>query len=90
MMFSAIIFGLFGSILGDLLLLSKIGKMSRMDRPDFKDFVFYLPIATNLILGFGFVLAYYLTYNGLGPLIAIHIGASSPILARTIKKAIPL
>jgi len=79
-----ILFGLFGSILGDLLFLTKLRQMPKEQRPKFGDITFYLPIIVNAIIGFGFVMAYYYTIEELTPILAIHIGASSPLIARTM------
>jgi len=83
-MLIVILFGLFGSILGDLLFLTKLRQMPKEQRPKFGDITFYLPIIVNAIIGFGFVMAYYYTIEELTPILAIHIGASSPLIARTM------
>ena len=77
-----ILFGLFGSILGDLLFLTKLRQIPKDERPNFRKISFYIPIVVNAIIGFGFVMAYYYTIEELTPILAIHIGASSPLIAR--------
>ena len=83
-MLTIILFGLFGSILGDLISLRKMIKNSKKDNFNFRKIYFYIPILINMFIAFGFLMVYYYTDKNVTPILAVHIGASSPIMARVL------
>jgi hypothetical protein len=78
-------FGTFGSMLAELISLKRLLSVTKDVRPSLRDKL-YLSLPIDIIVGLGFVLAYYFTDKGLAhnPILIIHISAASPMLAKLI------
>ncbi|MBC6426622.1 MAG: hypothetical protein GDA51_09195 [Ekhidna sp.] len=59
------------------------------DRPDFKDWVYYIPYVVNPILGAFIVFVYLKTKTEFNLVLALHIGTSAPVILRTMASSIP-
>lgn len=72
-----------------LLLLEQI-KLPSDKRPDYKKFIYYWPYIINPALGAFLVYVYVISQDfPLTPLLAFHIGASAPLIIRTMFSTIP-
>tara|TARA_R110000868_G_scaffold147163_1_gene368407 strand:+ start:1892 stop:2173 length:282 start_codon:yes stop_codon:yes gene_type:complete len=78
-----------GGLALQLLSLLELPNIDKKDRPDFKDLVYYIPYVLNPILGAFIVFVYLKAQTELNPVLALHIGASAPVILRTMASAIP-
>ena len=77
-----------GALAGQLLLLLEQIKLPADKRPDYKKFIYYWPYIINPALGAFLVYIYAITPNiTLTPLLAFHLGASAPLIIRTMVSA---
>ncbi len=78
-----------GGLALQLLNLLEIPHLEKNDRPDFKDWVYYIPYFINPIIA-AFIAYVYLKANTtLNPVLALHIGASAPVILRTMASTLP-
>ncbi len=78
-----------GGLVVNILSLLELQHVPKDRRPDFHDFLYWLPFVTWPLLG-GFVgYLYNDSSSPLGKLVAFHIGLSSPLILRTMVSAIP-
>jgi hypothetical protein len=78
------LFGAFGSALGELLILKKRMHTPKNKRPDLNDYSYVASVLIDLFVGLGFVAAYYSSYHSMAAVVAIHVGASAPLIAKSL------
>ncbi len=72
-----------------LLNLLELSQLKKKDRPDFKDWVYYIPYIVNPIIGAFITFVYLQANTTLNPVLALHIGASAPVFLRTMASTFP-
>ena len=80
----AVLFAAFGAFGMQLLHLLEIRNIPKAERPDFKDFFYWLPFIVSPIIGGGLALAYIYPADVLKPLVAINVGVSAPLILRSM------
>jgi hypothetical protein len=87
---STIILAVIGGFVVNLLQLMEYSKVPKAERPDFKDFLFWLPYVVWPVLGG--VLAYCYVSSGieLSPILGLNVGLSAPLIIRAMVEANPL
>lgn len=88
-MTTAVWFAVFGGFLINVLQLMEYANRPKLQRPDFKDFLFWFPYAAwPLISG---MLAYAYVESGvqLSPIVALNVGLSAPLVIRGMVDANP-
>lgn len=84
-----VVFGVIGGMLGNLLRLVNIANMKPSDRPlVFKDFWWYVQFIILAAFG-GFFVYLYETSITMTTVLAVHIGASAPLIAQTLAANVP-
>jgi hypothetical protein len=79
-----------GALALQLLLLLEQIKLPANKRPDYNKFIYYWPYIVNPLLGAFLVFVYVISQDfPLTPLLSFHIGASAPLIIRTMASAIP-
>lgn len=86
----SVIFAAFGAIGMQLVSLMEIKNIPKTERPDFKDFFYWLPFIVAPFVGGGLALAYIYPADVLKPLVAINIGVSAPLILRSMASINPL
>ena len=84
-----VLFAVFGAIGMQLLALMEMKNIPKAERPDFKDFFYWLPFIVSPFLGGGLTLAYIYPTDALKPLIAINVGVSAPLILRSMANINP-
>jgi len=72
-----------------LLNLIELSNIDKKDRPNFKEFVYYLPYIINPIIGAFIAFVYLKANTQLNPVLALHIGASAPVILKTMASTLP-
>lgn len=86
----SVLFAFFGALGMQLLTLMEIRNIPKTERPDFKDFFYWLPFVIAPILGGGLAIAYIFPGDTLKPLVAINVGVSAPLILRSMANINPL
>ena len=73
-----------------LLELAELHKVPAVERPDLKDWVYWLPFLILPILGGGLAYAYISSSTSLSPILAVNVGVSAPLMLRAMAQASPL
>jgi len=81
--------GAIGGLLIQLLSLAELAKVPKSRRPDFKDFIYWLPYLINPFFGGILTYAYFDGQDHVNKLLAIHVGASAPLIIRSMISTIP-
>ena len=84
-----IILAAIGGLIVNLLQLMEYSKMPKYERPDFKDFLFWLPYIIWPILAGVLGYAYQSSGNELSPILALNIGVSAPLIFRAMAEVNP-
>ncbi|MDO3641505.1 hypothetical protein [Mucilaginibacter sp. L3T2-6] len=84
-----IVLGAVGGLLIQLLSLAELAKVAKSRRPDFKDFIYWLPYFINPFFGAVLAYAYFDGQDHVNKLLAIHVGASAPLIIRSMISTIP-
>lgn len=79
----------FGGVAVHLLALVELQNVARDRRPDFKDLLYWLPFAISPCLAAVVAFAYAQSGTVLSPILAINVGASTPLILRTLASASP-
>ena len=74
----------------NILQLMEYSKLPKVERPDFKDLLFWLPYLVWPILGGTLAFAYIESGISLSPLLALNIGLSAPLIFRAMLEANPV
>ncbi len=85
-----VLFAIGGGLGIKLLELAELHRIPKIDRPDLKDWLYWVPFIVMPLLGGGLALAYDTSNTVLTPLLAINVGVSAPLILRAMAQAIPL
>lgn len=72
-----------------LLNLLELPNLEKKDRPNFKEFIYYIPYIVNPLIGAFIAFVYLKSNTVLNPILALHIGASAPVVLRTMASTLP-
>lgn len=86
----AVWFAMAGALAVKLLELAELHKISVVERPDFKDWLYWLPFIVLPLLGGGLAFVYVSSNTSLSPLLAVNVGVSAPLMLRAMVQAAPL
>jgi len=79
----------FGGIAVHLLNLVELQNIPKDRRPDFKDWLYWLPFMVSPALAAVVAFAYEKSGTSLSPILAMNVGASTPLLLRSLASASP-
>ena len=74
----------------NILQLMEYSKLPKLERPDFKDLLFWLPYLVWPILGGILAFSYIESGIDLSPILALNIGLSAPLIFRAMIEANPM
>lgn len=86
----AIWYAVFGSFSIKLFELAELYKLPKVDRPDLKDWLYWLPFFVMPFIGGGLAHLHISSNSVLTPLLAMNIGISAPLILRTMAQINPL
>jgi len=89
MTWTPLILALLGGLSVNLLNLMELQNVPRDRRPDFKDFLYWLPYIIWPLMGALLAFIYEASSTKLSPIIAFQVGASAPLIIKAMAKAIP-
>lgn len=78
-----------GSLLGFALGLLELRNVPRASRPDFKDWLYWLPVIVNPGLAAILAFVYVSSGTALSPLLALNVGVAAPVILRGMASANP-
>jgi hypothetical protein len=84
-----VIFAAFGGVAINLLQLMELRSIPRVERPDLRDPVYWLPFLIWPLLGAGLAFAYVSSGTDLKAILALNVGASAPLALKAMAAAIP-
>lgn len=87
---SAVWFAVAGAFAIKLLELSELHKVPKVERPDLKDWLYWVPFFILPILGGGLAHVYVSSNTVLNPILAVNVGVSAPLILRAMAQANPL
>lgn len=90
LMSPSVLFATFGALGMQMLSLMEIRNIPKAERPDFKDFFYWVPFLIAPLVGGGLALAYIFPGDILKPLVAINVGVSAPLILRSMANINPL
>lgn len=79
----------FGGFAINVLHLIEYSKRSKAERPDFKDWLFWVPYFAWPILGGTLAYAYQESGVQLSPILALNVGLSAPLILKAMVEANP-
>ena len=83
-------FAVFGAFAIKLLELSELYKVPMPERPDLKDWLYWIPFVILPLLGGGLAHIYISSNTILSPILAFNIGVAAPLIVRAMAQANPL
>ncbi|TMC24650.1 MAG: hypothetical protein E6J34_00195 [Chloroflexi bacterium] len=86
---TSVVLAAIGGMAVNLLNLMDVQTQSKDRRPDFKDWLYWLPFVVWPILGGVVAFIYQEANTPLTKVVAFHIGASAPLIIRSMASAIP-
>lgn len=86
----SVLFAAFGGLSMQLINLMELRHVPKMQRPDFKDIIYWLPFFIAPLLGGVLALAYISQDEILKPLLSINVGASAPLALKAMANINPL
>lgn len=87
---SPVLFAIFGALAIKLLELAELPKIPVAQRPDFKDWVYWVPFIVMPILGGGLAYMYVMSGIALKPILAVNVGVSAPLILRAMAEVNPM
>jgi len=78
-----------GGLAVQLLNLLELSHLPISERPNFRDWVYYIPYVLNPIISAFIVFVYLKANTQLSSILVLHIGASAPALLRAMASAVP-
>lgn len=87
---SSVWFAISGGLAIKLLELAELHKLPKLERPDLKDWLYWVPFIILPVLGGGLAYAYVASSTVLSPMLAINVGVSAPLILRAMAQANPL
>lgn len=85
-----VLFATLGALALQLLGLLDIKNTPKAERPDFKDFFYWLPFFVSPVLGGFIAFAYVNGGDTLTPMLSINVGVSAPLLLKSLATSIPM
>lgn len=85
-----IVLATIGGFSVNILQLMEYSKLPKLERPDFRDLLFWLPYAVWPILGGVLAFAYIESGINLSPILALNVGLSAPLIFRAMMEANPM
>lgn len=89
-MTESIVLAIIGGFLINILHLMEYAKRPKIERPDFKDPLFYLPYLAYPVMSGVLAYAYVASGVKLSPIVALNVGLSAPLVIRAMTEANPL
>lgn len=86
---SAVLFAFFGALGLKLLELAELHHVPKSSRPDYREFVYWIPFLIMPLLGGGLAYAYVMSDVQLKPMLAINVGVSAPLIFRAMAQINP-
>ena len=83
-------FAAFGGLCVNLLGLVELRLVAKAKRPDFTDLLYWVPFVVWPVVAAGLALAYVLSGNQLTPILSMNVGASAPLILRSMAQTAPL
>lgn len=83
-------FAMAGAFAVKLLELAELHKLPKVERPDLKDFMYWVPFFVLPVLGGGLAYVYVSSNTTLSPLLAVNVGVSAPLMLRAMVQASPI
>lgn len=87
---SSVWFAMGGAFSIKLLELAELHKLPAVERPDLKDWVYWVPFVVLPILGGGLAYVYVSSDTFLSPILAVNVGVSAPLMLRAMAQVSPL
>ena len=82
-------YAVFGALAIKLLELAELYKLPKLERPDLKDWLYWVPFIVMPILGGGLAQMYISSEIALKPILAVNIGVSAPLILRAMAELNP-
>ncbi len=86
----SVFFAVFGALAMQVLSLMERKNIPKTERPDLKDFFYWLPFIVSPLLAAGLTAAYIYPTDDLKPLVAINVGVSAPLILRSMSNLNPI
>ena len=86
---SGVFFAAAGALAVELLKLAEIRNIPKHERPDLKEVLYWLPYLIIPLLGAGIAYMYIMSDIVLKPILAVNVGASAPLIIRTMMTTVP-
>lgn len=83
------LYAAFGGLFINGLSLLELYSVPKEQRPDFRDPLYWLPFLAWPVIGGVLALAYKESQTALSPILAINVGASAPLIIRSMISAAP-
>lgn len=87
---SSVWFAMAGSLAIKLLELAELHKLPTVERPDLKDWVYWVPFLILPLLGGGLAYVYISSDTSLSPILSVNIGVSAPLMLRAMAQVNPI
>ncbi len=78
-----------GALIVQILNLAELRWVPKANRPDFRDWLHWLPYIVSPLAGGALGLAYVLSQVDLTPLVALNVGAAAPAIFRSFARGRP-
>lgn len=85
----AVWFAFGGAFSIKLLELAELHKVPKLERPDLKDWAYWMPFLILPVLGGGLAHVYVSSQTVLSPILAVNVGLSAPLMLRAMAQALP-
>ncbi|UUZ64661.1 hypothetical protein LP417_06945 [Polaromonas sp. P1-6] len=78
-----------GALAVELLKLAEVRNIPKHERPDLKEFLYWVPFLILPLIGAGLAYVYIVSEIVLKPILAVNIGISAPLIIRTMASSVP-
>ena len=86
----AIWYAFSGGLAIKLLELAELHKVPKVERPDLRDWLYWVPFLVLPLLGGGLAQVYLSANTALSPILAVNVGVSAPLILRAMAQVNPL
>jgi len=86
---SGVMFAAAGALAVELLKLTEIRSIPKHERPNLKEFLYWIPFIILPLLGAGLAYMYVMSEIILKSVLAVNIGISAPLIIRTMASSVP-
>ncbi len=87
---NSVLFAVFGAVATQLLGLMERKNIPKPERPDLKDFFYWLPFIISPLIAAGLTTAYIYPTDSLEPFVALNVGVSAPLILRAMGSINPI